>query len=166
MGWGGGGFLASNTHAHTPSFSPPLHQVTDPATAAPVASVARCGDNEARVAVEEAASAFPGWAHSTTPRERAAFLKRWHTAILASADDIATIMSVECGKPKGEARAEVASAAASVEWCAGEAVRVGGELPAPLSRGRRGAVLATPCGPAGLITPWNFPASMVTRKGE
>jgi len=121
---------------------------------------------EARVAVEESAAAFPSWGRgATTPADRAAFLTRWHAAILAAADDVATIMSVECGKPRGEARAEVASAAASVLWCAGEAVRVDGELPSPLTgRGRRGVVLRTPVGPAGLITPWNFPASMVTRK--
>lgn len=146
-----------------PLFSRP--QVLDPATGAPVASVAACGGNEARVAVEEAAAAFPGWAHGTTAKERAAVLGRWRDAILAAADDVATIMSVECGKPRGEARAELASAAASVDWCAAEAVRVSGELPAPLTRGRRGAVIHTPVGVAGCITPWNFPASMVTRKG-
>jgi acyl-CoA reductase-like NAD-dependent aldehyde dehydrogenase len=126
----------------------PSFQVHDPATGSIVASVARAGDNETRVAVEEAATAFAGW-RASTGKERAAVLRRWHALILESMDDIATIMSVECGKPRGEARAELASAAAAVDWCAGEAVRLNGTLLAPTAKGRRGVVMLTPVGVAG-----------------
>ena len=137
--------------------------VVNPATAGVVARVARCGGVEATVAVEEAAAAFAGWKNRPA-RERAAVLGEWARLIDQSSEDLATIMSLECGKPLAEARNELASAVDSVTWSAAEAVRVRGSVLSSPGRGRRMLTLKQPVGVAGLITPWNFPASMVTRK--
>lgn len=154
---------SSSAAEASPSLSSSTYDVINPATAGVVARVARCGGVEATVAVEEAAAAFEGW-RNRPARERAAVLGEWARLIAESAEDLATIMSLECGKPLAEARNELSSAVDSVAWSAAEAVRVRGSVLASPGRGRRMLTLKQPVGVAGLITPWNFPASMVTRK--
>lgn len=139
------------------------YDVINPATAGVVARVARCGGVEATVAVEEAAASFAGW-RNRPARERASILSEWARLIAENSEDLATIMSLECGKPLAEARSELSSAVDSVTWSAAEAVRVNGSVLSSPGRGRRMLTLKQPVGVAGLITPWNFPASMVTRK--
>lgn len=137
--------------------------VTDPATGGAIARVPRLGAPEAARAVDAAAAAFPAWA-ALTARERAAILRRWHDLIVAGADDLATILTSEQGKPLAEARGEVLYAASFVEFYAEEAKRIGGEtIPSPKADARI-LVLRQPVGVVAAITPWNFPAAMITRK--
>jgi succinate-semialdehyde dehydrogenase / glutarate-semialdehyde dehydrogenase len=137
--------------------------VKNPATGEPVADVADCGREEAQLAADTAAHAFPRW-KSTPGDERARVLRRWHDLMLARADDLARTMTVEMGKPIVETRGEVRYAASFVDYYAEAARRIGGEtLPAPFAH-KRFLVRHEPVGPAFGITPWNFPAGMVTRK--
>jgi succinate-semialdehyde dehydrogenase / glutarate-semialdehyde dehydrogenase len=137
--------------------------VTDPATGTRVGTVPRLGAAETRRAIEAAAAALPGW-RTRTGKERGLVLRRWSDLMLANQDDLARIMTAEQGKPLAEARGEIAYAAAFLEWFGEEARRVYGDLiPAP-ARDRRILVLKQPVGVCVAITPWNFPAAMITRK--
>jgi len=138
-------------------------QVRNPATGKVLATLPLMRGIETRAAVAAADAVQPQW-RRTPARERAAVLKRWHGLILAATDDLAAIMTSECGKPLAEARAEIAAGAASVEWFAGEAVRSCGDVLEPGSGDRRLVVVKQPVGVVGAITPWNFPMSMITRK--
>ncbi|PNW80188.1 hypothetical protein CHLRE_08g381702v5 [Chlamydomonas reinhardtii] len=137
--------------------------VLNPATGAVIATLPRMRADETRAAIAAAHSVLPQW-RATPARERAAILRRWHDLILQHQSDIAALMTAECGKPTAEALAEIAGGAASVDWFAGEAVRVAGDVLEPPSRDRRMVVLKQPVGVVGAITPWNFPMSMITRK--
>jgi len=139
------------------------YEVTNPADGRRLATVARLGADAARAAVAAAHAALPSWA-ALPAKARCALLRKWHDLIVASTDDIAAIMTAECGKPVAEAKAEIAAGAASVEWFAEQARRVTGEVLEPPSRDRRMLVLRQPVGVVAAITPWNFPMSMVTRK--
>jgi succinate-semialdehyde dehydrogenase/glutarate-semialdehyde dehydrogenase len=137
--------------------------VRNPATGEPVADVADCGAPEARAAADAAVQAFPGW--RTTPGdERGRVLRRWHDLLLARADDLARTMTLEMGKPIVETRGEVRYAASFVDYYAEAARRIGGEMLAAPFAHKRFLVRHEPVGPAFGITPWNFPAGMVTRK--
>jgi succinate-semialdehyde dehydrogenase/glutarate-semialdehyde dehydrogenase len=139
------------------------YAVCNPASGETLASVPDLGAAEARAAIEAANRAWPAW-RTATGKERAAVLRRWFDLITANADDIAAIMTAEQGKPLPEAKGEVAYAASFVEWFAEEAKRVYGDtIPAP-TRDRRLVVLKQPIGVCAAITPWNFPAAMITRK--
>jgi succinate-semialdehyde dehydrogenase/glutarate-semialdehyde dehydrogenase len=124
---------------------------------------ARLGADAARAAVAAAHAALPAWA-ALPAKQRCLLLRKWHDLIVQSSDDIAAIMTAECGKPTAEAKAEIAAGAASVEWFAEQARRVTGEVLEPPLRDRRMLVLRQPIGVVAAITPWNFPMSMVTRK--
>jgi succinate-semialdehyde dehydrogenase/glutarate-semialdehyde dehydrogenase len=137
--------------------------VHNPATGEPVADVADCGPDEARAAADAAARAFPGW-RAAAGDERGRILRRWHDLVLARADDLARTMTVEMGKPIVETRGEVRYAASFVEFYAEAARRIGGEMLAAPFAHKRFLVRQEPVGPAFGITPWNFPAAMVTRK--
>ncbi|KAH8050618.1 succinate-semialdehyde dehydrogenase [Aureococcus anophagefferens] len=138
--------------------------VVDPGSGAPICDVADCGPEQARAAVDAAAAALPAWA-GTTARERSDALREWHRRILAASEDIATLMTAECGKPLAEARGEVAYGASSfVEWFAEEAPRVAGEVKANAGSDRRLLTVRQPVGVCAAITPWNFPVAMITRK--
>src|SRR5262249_59339508 len=118
---------------------------------------------EARRALEAAVEAFPVW-KSTPGGERGRILRRWNDLILREAEPIARTMTLEMGKPILESRGEVKYAASFVEHYAESARRIGGELlPAPFPH-KRFLVRHEPVGPAYGVTPWNFPAGMVTRK--
>ena len=137
--------------------------VRNPATGVRVGSVPRLGAAEAEQAVLAAQAAWPAW-RARTAKERAAVLRRWYELIQANVDDLARIMTAEQGKPLAEARGEIAYAASFIEWFSEEARRVYGDtIPAPLSS-QRIVVTKEPIGVCAAITPWNFPAAMITRK--
>ncbi len=138
-------------------------EVTNPATGETVAEVADCGVTEAAQAAEIATRAFETW-KTTTAFERSDILVRWHDLLLANQDELARTMTEEMGKPVKESRGEIAYAAGFVKWYAEEAKRVYGEtMPSHVSDKRLLAV-KQPVGPVFAVTPWNFPAAMVTRK--
>lgn len=149
--------------AWTPSTSGRSLAVHDPSTGGLLATVADAGTHDAVAALDAAASAQPAWA-ATPRRERSEVLRRAYEAVVAHADDLATLISLEMGKPLAEARAEVAYGAEFLRWFSQEAERVAGHAgPAPDGRGRS-LVSRQPVGPAYLVTPWNFPLAMPTRK--
>ncbi|NUS52054.1 MAG: NAD-dependent succinate-semialdehyde dehydrogenase [Nocardioidaceae bacterium] len=137
--------------------------VVDPATGAVVASVADGTVEDAAAAVDAAAAAAAGWAR-TAPRERAEVLRRAFELMTARADELAHLISLENGKALRDARGEVAYAAEFFRWYAEEAVRASGELTTAPSGANRIMVVRQPVGVAVLVTPWNFPAAMATRK--
>ena len=137
--------------------------VIDPATGEEIAQVPRLGAAETRRAIEAAQRAQVGW-RKLLAKERAKILRDLADAMLANADDLATILTAEQGKPHAEAKAEIAYAASFFEWFGEEAKRVYGEtIPAPMPD-RRLIVLREPIGVTVGITPWNFPSAMPTRK--
>jgi succinate-semialdehyde dehydrogenase/glutarate-semialdehyde dehydrogenase len=137
--------------------------VFNPATGEVIANVPRLGAAETRREIEGAERAQVGSA-KLLAKDRARILLDLADAMLANADDLATIMTAEQGKPWGEAKAEVAYAASFFEWFGEEAKRVYGEtIPAPMAE-RRLVVLRQPIGVTAGITPWNFPSAMPTRK--
>lgn len=136
--------------------------VTDPATGEAIGSVPDLGAAGAEAAVTAAHRAYPLW-RATPPATRADVLRRWHDAILAHQDMLARLMVAEQGKPLAEAMGEIAYAAAYVRWFAEEARRANGAI-LPSSDDRRLLVLREPVGVVAAVTPWNFPAAMITRK--
>lgn len=137
--------------------------VTNPATGKTIGTVPNMGAAETRRAITAANEAWRGW-RAKTAKERSAVLRKWNDLMLANADDLALIMTTEQGKPLAEAKGEVVYAASFLEWFAEEAKRVAGDtLPSPWSD-RRLVVIKEPIGVCAAITPWNFPAAMITRK--
>jgi succinate-semialdehyde dehydrogenase/glutarate-semialdehyde dehydrogenase len=137
--------------------------VTNPATGAAIGTVPMMGADETRAAIAAAATAFPAWA-ARTAKDRATLLRRWHDLMLANADDLAVLMTAEQGKPLAEAKGEIAYAASFIEWFAEEAKRVYGDVIPGHQPDKRIFVLRQPVGVVAAITPWNFPAAMITRK--
>ncbi|MFE4667221.1 NAD-dependent succinate-semialdehyde dehydrogenase [Streptomyces sp. NPDC056716] len=137
--------------------------VHDPATTAPLAKVASAGEADAVAAVTAAARAQPGWA-VTPPRERSVVLRRAWELMTERAEFFATLISAENGKALPDARAEVAYAAEFLRWYAEEAVRLEGTVTRAPAGGHRILVDRAPIGVAVLVTPWNYPAAMATRK--
>jgi succinate-semialdehyde dehydrogenase / glutarate-semialdehyde dehydrogenase len=138
-------------------------QVTNPANGAVLGTVPYMGADETRAAIEAAAAAFPAWA-ARTAKDRSTVLRRWHDLMLANADDLATLMTAEQGKPLAEARGEITYAASFIEWFAEEAKRVYGDVIPGHQPDKRIFVLRQPVGVVAAITPWNFPSAMITRK--
>jgi succinate-semialdehyde dehydrogenase/glutarate-semialdehyde dehydrogenase len=137
--------------------------VTDPATEDPIAQVASATPEDALAAVAAAYEALPRWA-ATAPRERGECLRRAHALMMERSEAIARLMVLENGKALRDARGEVTYAAEFFRWYAEEAVRIdGGVLTAPAGTNRI-MVLRQPVGVSVLVTPWNFPAAMATRK--
>jgi succinate-semialdehyde dehydrogenase/glutarate-semialdehyde dehydrogenase len=137
--------------------------VRNPATGETLAEIADCGADEGRRALESAVEAFPAW-KATPGAERSRILRKWCDLMTAQMEDIARSMTLEMGKPIVESRYEAKYAASFVDYYAEAARRIGGELlPAPFPH-KRFLVRHEPVGPAYGITPWNFPAAMVTRK--
>jgi succinate-semialdehyde dehydrogenase/glutarate-semialdehyde dehydrogenase len=137
--------------------------VTNPATGAKLGTVPAIDAKGTEAAVAAAYAAFPAWA-AKTAKERAIVLRRWFELIMANADDLAILMTAEQGKPLGESRGEIAYAASFVEWFAEEAKRVYGDVIPGHQADKRILVLRQPVGVVAAITPWNFPAAMITRK--
>ena len=137
--------------------------VQDPATLDVIAEVADAGPVEATAAVDAAARALPAWA-AQTPRARAEVLRRVFDALVAETDQLAALIVAENGKSLADARAEVAYAAEFFRWYSEEAVRSEGDYAVAPTSGTRTLVTHRPVGVAALVTPWNFPAAMATRK--
>ncbi|MBI3432482.1 MAG: NAD-dependent succinate-semialdehyde dehydrogenase [Hydrogenophilales bacterium] len=139
------------------------YAVHNPANSETVGHAPRCTPADVERAIEAAHAAFPAW-RDQTAKSRARVLRRWFDLILHHRDDLAAIMVSEQGKPLAEARGEIDYAASFIEWFAEEARRVYGDMvPSPWAD-RRMFTLRQPLGVAVLITPWNFPAAMLTRK--
>ena len=138
-------------------------EVDNPATREIVGTVPAFGREETRAAIEAADAAWSGW-RSRPAKERAGLLRRWFELLMAYQDDLAVLMTTEQGKPLAESRGEIAYAASFVEWFAEEAKRVYGDVIDHPLPGRRIVVLKQPIGVVASITPWNFPAAMITRK--
>ena len=137
--------------------------VANPATGAPIADVPRLGAAETARAIAAADRALPAWRRQTA-KARAAILRRWHDLMLEHADDLARLMTAEHGKPLAEAQGEIRYAASFLDWFAEEGKRVAGDVLASPSADKRLLVLKEPIGVCAAITPWNFPAAMITRK--
>jgi succinate-semialdehyde dehydrogenase / glutarate-semialdehyde dehydrogenase len=137
--------------------------VTDPATGALIARMASADEADVRRAIDAARAAAPGWARTTAPA-RARILRRWYDLIVEHADDLATILTAEQGKPLAEARGEILYGAGFVEWYAEEGKRVYGDVIPTNVPSRRLLTVREPVGVTAAITPWNFPAAMILRK--
>ncbi len=137
--------------------------VIDPATAEPIAEVAAGGPSEAVAACDAAAAAQPRWA-ATAPRVRSEVLRNCFQAMVDNAEELADLITSENGKPRADALGEVAYAAEFFRWNAEEAVRIRGSIGTAPSGANEIIVRHPPVGVVVMITPWNFPAAMITRK--
>jgi len=137
--------------------------VTNPASGAVIGTIPKMGAAETRRAIDAAAAALPAW-RAKLAKERAALLRKWFELMMANQDDLGLIMTTEQGKPLPEAKGEIAYAASFIEWFAEEAKRVYGDVIPSVWPDKRLLVIKQPVGVCGLITPWNFPAAMITRK--
>ena len=137
--------------------------VKNPSTGDIVAEVADFGADGITAAIDAAEAARKGWA-ATTAKERAAILRRWNDLCLEHADDLATLLTAEMGKPLAEAKGEILYGTSFIDWFAEEAKRVSGDVLESPFPDKKFLVLKQPVGVFGAITPWNFPNAMITRK--
>ncbi|HEY0352750.1 MAG TPA: NADP-dependent succinate-semialdehyde dehydrogenase [Enterovirga sp.] len=137
--------------------------VDNPATGDVLGTVPKMGAAETRRAIEAAEAALPGW-RAKTAKERAQILRRWFELMMANQEDLAALMTAEQGKPLAESRGEIAYAASFIEWFGEEGKRVYGDVIPGHGADKRIIVLKQPIGVCAAITPWNFPAAMITRK--
>jgi succinate-semialdehyde dehydrogenase / glutarate-semialdehyde dehydrogenase len=137
--------------------------VDNPSTGAVVGNVPNMGAMETRRAIEFANAALPAW-RAKTAKERAGILRRWFDLMMANQDDLAAIMTAEQGKPFAESKGEIAYAASFIEWFGEEGKRIYGDTIPAFGTDKRIVVLKQPIGVCAAITPWNFPAAMITRK--
>src|SRR3954453_14324898 len=138
--------------------------VEDPSTGETLVEIADATVEDAKAALDAACAAQADWAR-TAPRERGEILRRAYEALVANADDLATLITVEMGKPVAESKTEVLYAADFLHWFAGEATRIEGRFArAEKNAGQRVLTMKQPVGPCLFITPWNFPMAMGTRK--
>jgi succinate-semialdehyde dehydrogenase/glutarate-semialdehyde dehydrogenase len=137
--------------------------VTNPADGSVLAKLPRMTAADCKEACTVANTAFQSW-KKTTGNERSKILRKMSDLMLENQEDLARIMALESGKPMAEARGEVLYAQSFYEWYAEEARRTAGEVMQPPVKGRRMLAIKQPVGPAGMITPWNFPSAMITRK--
>jgi succinate-semialdehyde dehydrogenase/glutarate-semialdehyde dehydrogenase len=137
--------------------------VSDPATGTLIGSVPKMGEAETRRAIDAANRAWPAW-RKKTGKERAAILRKWYELMIANLDDLALILTTEQGKPLFEAKGEIQYAASFLEWFGEEAKRTYGDVVPTVANDRRIVVTKEPVGVCAAITPWNFPAAMITRK--
>ncbi|HER63267.1 MAG TPA: NAD-dependent succinate-semialdehyde dehydrogenase, partial [Desulfobacteraceae bacterium] len=138
-------------------------EVHNPSTGEMIGAVAALGREETGRAVTAAAAAYPSW-RAMTAKERSRIMRRWYDLIMTHQEDLAVIMTTEQGKPLAESRGEISYAASYVEWFAEEGKRVYGDTIPMGQPGKRIVVLKEPVGVCAAITPWNFPAAMITRK--
>jgi len=137
--------------------------IKNPATGDTIASVPLMGGAETKRAIAAAERAFPAW-RAKTAKERAGLMRNWFDLIMVNQEELARLMTTEQGKPLTESRGEIAYAASFIEWFAEEGKRVYGDIIPTYAAGRRILVLKEPVGVVAAITPWNFPAAMITRK--
>ena len=158
--WKHAGFIAG---AWAPADSGRTTEILNPANRASLGVVPDMGGAEARRAIEAAHAALPAWSRKTAG-ERAKIMRKWFDLMMANQDDLAVIMTAEQGKPLAESKGEIAYAAAFIEWFAEEGKRVYGDIIPGHQSDKRLMVLRSPVGVVAAITPWNFPAAMITRK--
>jgi succinate-semialdehyde dehydrogenase / glutarate-semialdehyde dehydrogenase len=139
------------------------HDVINPATRAKIGTVPDMGAAETRRAIQAAHAALPAWG-AKTAKERAVILRRWYELMMANQEDLAALMTAEQGKPLAESKGEIAYAASFLEWFAEEGKRLYGDTIPGHQADKRILVLRQPVGVVAAITPWNFPAAMITRK--
>jgi succinate-semialdehyde dehydrogenase/glutarate-semialdehyde dehydrogenase len=137
--------------------------VTNPATGEVIGTVPKMGAAETKRAIDAANAALPAWG-ALTAKERASKLRRWFELMMVNQEDLARLMTMEQGKPLAESRGEIAYAASFLEWFAEEGKRVYGDVIPGHQPDKRLLVLKQPIGVTAAITPWNFPAAMITRK--
>jgi succinate-semialdehyde dehydrogenase/glutarate-semialdehyde dehydrogenase len=137
--------------------------VVDPASGGVIGTIPKMGAAETRRAIEAADAALAGW-RSKVAKERSVILRKWFDLMLANQDDLALLMTTEQGKPLAEAKGEITYAASFIEWFAEEAKRTYGDVIPQHQADKRLVVIKQAVGVCGLITPWNFPAAMITRK--
>ena len=137
--------------------------VINPATSAVLDSAPDATPDDARAAIERSVAAFGPW-KAKTAFERSAVLRKWYELILKDEDTLARLMTQEMGKPITESRGEVKYAAGFVEWYAEEAKRAYGDIVPNHAGNKRLLAMRQPVGPVYAVTPWNFPAAMVTRE--
>jgi succinate-semialdehyde dehydrogenase/glutarate-semialdehyde dehydrogenase len=137
--------------------------VTNPATGETLGTVPHMGAAETRRAIDAANAAWPAW-RKKTAKERSVILRKWNDLMLQNVDDLALIMTAEQGKPLAESKGEISYAASFIEWFAEQAKRVDGDTMQSPWPDRRIVVTKEPIGVCAAITPWNFPAAMITRK--
>jgi len=137
--------------------------VNNPATGATLGTIPRAGATETRRAIEAANKAWPAW-RAKSPKDRAAILRKWFELMIANTDDLGVLMTSEQGKPLAESKGEVAYAASFIEWFAEEGKRIYGDTIQSPWADKRIVVVKEPIGVVAAITPWNFPAAMITRK--
>jgi succinate-semialdehyde dehydrogenase / glutarate-semialdehyde dehydrogenase len=138
-------------------------EVINPASGASLGTIPKMGTKETRRAIAAAGAALPAW-RAKTAGERSKLLRRWFELLLANQDDLAVLMTSEQGKPLAEAKGEIAYAASFIEWFAEEGKRIYGDTIPAHQADKRILVLKEPIGVCAAITPWNFPAAMITRK--
>ncbi|MBS4150132.1 NADP-dependent succinate-semialdehyde dehydrogenase [Pseudomonadota bacterium DY0742] len=138
-------------------------EVNNPASNEILGSVPKMGAAETRRAIEAAERALPAW-RDLTAKQRSQTLRRWFELIMQNQDDLARLMTLEQGKPLAESKGEIAYAASFIEWFAEEAKRVYGDTIPGHQADKRIIVIKQPIGVTAAITPWNFPAAMITRK--
>jgi succinate-semialdehyde dehydrogenase / glutarate-semialdehyde dehydrogenase len=138
-------------------------EVENPATLQRLGSIPNMGAGETRRAIAAAAAALPAW-RARTAKDRATLMRRWFDLIIEHQEDLATLMTAEQGKPLAESKGEVLYAASFIEWFAEEAKRLYGDIIPGHQPDKRILVLRQPVGVVAAITPWNFPAAMITRK--
>ena len=139
------------------------NEITNPANGEVLGTVPNCGAEEAKRAIEAANTAWPDWS-SKTAKERAVILRRWYELMMENQEDLARIMTAEQGKPLTESRGEIAYAASFLEWFGEEGKRIYGDTIPSHAPDKRIVVIMQPIGVTVAITPWNFPAAMITRK--
>ncbi|XP_034029817.1 succinate-semialdehyde dehydrogenase, mitochondrial-like [Thalassophryne amazonica] len=137
--------------------------VLDPATGQEIAQVSDCGPNEAKQAVDAAVQAFSSWKHSTA-KERSSLLRKWFDLMILHKEDLAKLITFECGKPMRESLGEVMYSASFLDWFSEEARRIYGDIVPSPTKDRKILLLKQPVGVVSVITPWNFPSAMITRK--
>ncbi|GAC1299684.1 MAG: NADP-dependent succinate-semialdehyde dehydrogenase [Steroidobacteraceae bacterium] len=137
--------------------------VNNPATAGELGLIPNMGAAETRRAIAAASAALPAWS-ARTAKDRATLLRRWFELMLAHQEDLAVLMTAEQGKPLAESKGEILYAASFIEWFAEEAKRLYGDVIPAHQADKRILVLRQPIGVVAAITPWNFPAAMITRK--
>ena len=138
-------------------------EVINPANGKVLPTVLDGGKEIVEQAIVSANAALKLWS-SSTAKHRASILENWNSLILKNTDDLATIMTLECGKPLKESKGEVAYGASFIKWFAEEGKRVYGDVIPPTAEDTRIVVVKEPIGVVAAITPWNFPLAMITRK--
>ncbi|MFY0686886.1 MAG: NAD-dependent succinate-semialdehyde dehydrogenase [Cyclobacteriaceae bacterium] len=140
-----------------------IFAVTNPYDNRTIAKVMNCSSSETTNAIAAAQAAFPEWSGKTA-KERSKLLMKWYTLIMEHQEELASILTMEMGKPLSEAKGEIAYGASFIEWFSEEAKRVYGDTIPGHQADKRILVLKQPIGVVGAITPWNFPNAMITRK--